>query len=448
MEIENIGELLYACNENRLLLYKGFGEKTQEKVKASIEFYFKNKGSFLYAEVEGYAEKLIEVLQQTFSSDNISFAGDYKRQSTIIKKLELIVTVSIKQLEDFFTSQHFSVEEKTALTISFKGPENILLEFICTDKNSFGSELFKASCSENFREAWRKKFGEPVTAQSEEDIFKSAGIHFIPAYLREKENIISKASTNDFSDIIQTKDIKGIIHNHSNWSDGINTIEEMADACIKNGWEYLVLSDHSKTAGYANGLKEDRIKAQHAQIVELNKRLYPFKIFKSIESDILNDGALDYDTAILSSFDLVIASIHSNLYMNEEKAMMRLMNAIQNPYTTILGHMTGRLLLSRNGYPIDHLAIIEACVANKVAIELNAHPRRLDIDWSWIDIAIDKGAMISIDPDAHHVDGFHDIKYGVLAAQKAGLTSAKNLSSFSLIEFEKYLHNRKQERLT
>ncbi|MCH5598791.1 PHP domain-containing protein [Niabella ginsengisoli] len=212
---------------------------------------------------------------------------------------------------------------------------------------------------------------------------------------------------------------------------------------MKNNFEYLVMSDHSKTAAYANGLSEERIKEQHIYIDKLNQKLAPFKIFKSIESDILNDGNLDYSDEVLSSFDLVIASVHSNLYMSEEKAMQRLMKAIENRYTTILGHPTGRLLLSRNGYPINHEKIIDACVANHVVIEINANPHRLDLDWSWIPYALEKDVLLSINPDAHSIEGFYDIKYGVLAAQKGGLTAQRNLSSFNLEEFEDYLKKTK-----
>jgi len=239
--------------------------------------------------------------------------------------------------------------------------------------------------------------------------------------------------------LIQVGDIRSIIHSHSNWSDGTNTIEEMAAECKKRGLEYLVISDHSQTAYYAKGLKEERILEQHHYIDSLNSKLFPFKIFKSIESDILNDGNLDYPENVLKSFDLVIASVHSNLGMTEEKATARLLKAIENPYTTILGHMTGRLLLSRNGYPLDHKKIIEACAANNVVIELNAHPRRLDIDWRWIEFALENGVLLSINPDAHALSGFEDIKYGVLAAQKGGLTKENNLSSYGLKEFEAYL---------
>jgi DNA polymerase (family 10) len=220
----------------------------------------------------------------------------------------------------------------------------------------------------------------------------------------------------------------------------------MAKECIRLKYEYLVISDHSKIATYANGLNEERVKAQHQYIDELNKKLAPFKIYKSIECDILNDGALDYSPEFLKTFDIVIASVHSNLKMSEEKAMQRLLTAIENPYTSILGHPTGRLLLSRKGYPIDHAKIIDACAENDVAIEINAHPRRLDLDWSWVALAQKKGVLLSINPDAHAIGGYKDIYYGVKAAQKGGLTKENNLSSFSVGEFERFLVNQHSKR--
>ncbi len=173
--------------------------------------------------------------------------------------------------------------------------------------------------------------------------------------------------------------------------------------------------------------------------------LAPFTIYRSIESDILGDGSLDYNDEVLASFDLVIASVHSQFGMSEEKATARLIKAIENPYTRILGHPTGRLLLSRKGYPIDHIKIIDACAANQVVIELNAHPRRLDLDWQWIDKALSKGVLLSINPDAHSIQGLQDVRYGVLAAQKGGLTADRNLSSFSKLAFDQWLHSRKRQ---
>ncbi len=281
--------------------------------------------------------------------------------------------------------------------------------------------------------------------RSGEEIFNKLGLQFIPASLRENGPVIDIAGKNNLPELIKNEDIKGIIHCHSNWSDGSNTLEELAKACISKGYEYLVLSDHSKAASYAQGLKEDQIKAQHILADELNDKLKPFKIFKSIESDILNDGSLDYSNSVLSTFDLVITSVHSNLKMNEEKAMARLLGAIENPYTTILGHLTGRLLLSRKGYPIDHKKIIDACAANDVVIEINAHPRRLDMSWQWLEYALSKNVLVSIDPDAHAIAEFGNTKYGVLVAQKGMVTAKNNLSSFSLIEFEQFLQNRKKK---
>lgn len=435
MEIESLGELLYACNENRLARFKGFGEKTQQSVQNAINFYMKSKGSHLYAEVDNYAMQMDKLLKKQFKQ--IEITGAFRRQLEIIDSLEWVTTASVAELQAFFEANNYSEEEIDANTASFRGEEKVLLTFYSVDEKLFYKKLFETSCSESFLEGWDRS--APVADdiyKSEEDIFKKAGKIYLPPYLRESADSLN-TSTSGYTSPLEINDIRGIIHSHSNWSDGSNTIEEMAAACIKKGYEYLVISDHSKSAFYANGLQEERIIQQHAQIDELNKKFAPFKIFKSIESDILNDGALDYSNEVLSSFDLVIASVHSNLKMTEEKAMMRLIKAIENPFTTILGHMTGRLLLSRPGYPVDHYKIIDACKANNVIIELNANPRRLDMDWRYIAYALEKGVMISIDPDAHDINEFDLCKYGVLVAQKAGVQKEQNLSSMGLGEFQK-----------
>lgn len=446
MGIESIGELLYACNENRLLLYKGFGEKTQQNVKAYIEFYMRSKGSYLFAEIEPYALALQQQIQKQFPQNRVEVSGAFRRQANTIDVLEWVTDIDTPLLENYLTGNAFTVAETNALDISFSSPENTRLRFYAARPENFGSVLFHTTSSAAFLNEWEKKFPSAETFASEEEVFNAASVPYIMPSLREKETIISKALNDQLPGLIQPTDIKGIIHSHSNWSDGVHTIEEMAKACIAQNFEYLVISDHSKSAFYANGLKEDRIKEQHHYIDELNEKYKPFKIFKSIEADILNDGNLDYNSDVLSTFDLVIASVHANLKMTEEKAMMRLSAAIQNPYTTILGHLTGRLLLSREGYPVNHEQVIELCAANDVVIELNAHPRRLDIDWTWIDLALNKGVLISIDPDSHDSGSFTDIRYGVLAAQKAGVTKPDNLSSFSLAEMENFLHKRKLKK--
>lgn len=445
MEIESVGELLYACHENRLARFKGFGEKTQTNVEESISFYLKNQGNHLYAELEAYALTVDKLLHKSFVSEQFQLTGRFRRQSEIIDKLEWVTTASVKELDDFFLQHNYEVMESLATTSSYKGSERILLQFYTVPVNQFQAKLFETSCSEEFLQAWNEHAGANIesTLSSEADMFSAAKLNFIPSFMRENASVIERAKKNIFSPVIQPTDIKGIIHNHSTWSDGSNTIEEMAAACIKKGYEYLVISDHSKSAFYASGLFEEKIQAQQQQIDELNSNLAPFKIFKSIECDILNDGSLDYADKILATFDLVIASVHSNLKMTEEKAMLRILKAVSNPYTTILGHMSGRLLLSRPGYPLDYRKVIDACVENNVTIEINANPRRLDMDWRWIEYALEKGAYFSIDPDAHSVEEFAVCRFGVLSAQKGGLTKERNLSSFSLDEFESFLAKRR-----
>jgi DNA polymerase (family 10) len=446
LDIENPGELLYACNENRLLLYKGFGEKTQQNIKEAIEFYLGHQGRYLYAQVEKYTEEMETKIREAFPQEQFAIAGDFRRQLEIIDKLEWVTTTSSQQLMEFYTKPDYAVIDSTESFISFRGKENVLLIFYQASKEMFYQTLFERSCSEEFLQLWKSKFPFKKSYSSEDEIFFAAETDFIPPYLREKENIISKAQQHLIPAIIQPNEITAIIHSHSKWSDGINTIEEMAITAKQKGLQFLVLSDHSKSAFYANGLTEERIISQHEEIDELNKKLYPFKIFNSIESDILTDGSLDYSNEVLNSFDIVIASIHSNIKMKEDKAMMRLIKAIENPYTSILGHMTGRLLLSRSGYPVDHKKIIDTCAANNVVIELNAHPKRLDIDWRWIDYCLEENVLISIDPDAHSISGFNDTRYGVLAAQKAGIKTANNLSSFSLQQFEEFLKTQHAKR--
>ncbi len=446
LEIESIGELLYACEENRLVKYKGFGEKTQKNIQEALHFYLQHQGNYLYEEVESLANSLQKKLENEFPNAQHIISGAYKRQLESLEFLDVVTTLSETNLTDWLHSKMFTLEKKEGY-LSCKGADNFEIRWYFSSFENFFWTDFSLSGSQEFLAAWKKlpNFKEQAFS-SEQAIFDQVGIHYIPAPQRELPEIIEKAAVKQLATTIQPSDIRGIIHSHSTWSDGIHTIEQMALAAKEQGYEYLIISDHSKSAFYANGLQADRIVAQHKEIDALNKKLAPFVIFKSIESDILNDGSLDYPDEILASFDLVIASVHSNLKMTEEKAMMRLLNAINNPYTSILGHPTGRLLLSRKGYPVNHEALIEACAENNVVIELNAHPRRLDMDWRYLQSAIEKEVLISIDPDAHAIEGFEDCKYGVLVAQKAGLTAANNLSSFSLAEMMEFIEYQQSKR--
>jgi len=447
MEIESIGELLYACQENRLKLYKGFGEKTQQHVSESIAFYFSSQGNYLYNQVEAVEPQITAYLEKLFGPENVFLTGSFKRQLEIIYELEYVVNSSKEMVKPKFqTANPPELLEENDESLLYKLLNGLKLK-LYTGTQAIEKKLFLTSGSVEFTDAFTgQNPGIDFSVIEKHDdsvVFKAASINYIPPCMRETAAIIDRAKAAPLPPLIQPTDIKGIIHSHSNWSDGSNTLEEMALAAKEQGFEYLVISDHSKSAFYAKGLHEEKISAQHQLIEALNNKLTGFKIFKSIESDILYDGSLDYSNDVLATFDLVIASVHSILKMTEDKAMQRLITAIENPYTTILGHMTGRLLLSRKGYPVDHKKIIDACAANQVVIELNAHPRRLDIDWRYIDYALEKNVLISIDPDAHDIEGFKDTRYGVLAAQKAMVTKEQNLSSMGLFDFENYIQKRK-----
>ncbi len=441
--IESIGELEYACQENRLVTLKGFGAKTQASILASIQFMKANSGFCLYAEAELLVQQVQQFFLNNYPEARYSPAGAFRMQRNVLDSIDWVCTLNKEEIIAAFAHMPFEMtEEKDSLSIKLEGlpPINFIL---AANEAAFFIQLLKSSSSADFIQAFEADYNYPEQPANEQAIFSHNQLAYIVPALRESPAALKQAVASQLPELIQPHDIKGIIHSHSTYSDGQHSLEQMAKAAKEKGYEYLVISDHSQAAFYANGLSPERIAQQHIEIENLNQKLAPFKIFKSIEADILNDGRLDYEDTVLNSFDLVIASVHSNLKMTEEKAMQRILTAIQHPATRILGHPTGRLLLSRAGYPVDHKTLIDACVAHNVVIEINAHPRRLDLDWTWIEYALSQGAMLSINPDAHSIDGMDLVKYGVLSAQKGGLTKEKNLSSFSLAELEAFVANKK-----
>lgn len=426
LEVESVGELLYACNENRLITLKGFGAKTQAEVKKQIEFFQTNIGKFHYASVETFATDLVAYLKEKYKTDLVSLTGAMRRKNEVIDFIEILIATDEVVTIDAFENSH-----------------RIKVEVVTCSANEFYKRLFETTNAAEFN-IDGFKFLDSV--KNEEELFTLNQLQYIEPELRENTAVVDLAREHKIPRLIELTDLKGILHNHSTYSDGMNTLKEMAVYCKELGYEYLGICDHSQSAFYAEGLKPDRVAEQHKEIEELNKQLFPFTIFKGIESDILNDGSLDYTEDVLKSFDFIVASVHSNLKMDKEKATARLIKAIENPYTTILGHPTGRLLLSRPGYPIDHQKVIDACAANNVIIELNAHPYRLDIDWRWIPYCLEKGVKISINPDAHEKSGYHDMYFGTCVARKGMLTKEMCFNALSLDEIELYFNNRKLKK--
>ncbi|CAH0999879.1 DNA polymerase/3'-5' exonuclease PolX [Neolewinella maritima] len=436
--VTTVGQLLYAINENRLVELKGFGLKTQESLRQKLEFLQRSRGQFHYRTLERVADALLLQLRTAFPDEHFETTGAYRRACPTLSTVSVLTTLApalaprIAGLEI-----REQTDEKTMGSVD----DYPVTLHHCTAEN-FGSKQFRHTGSPEFLRAFIDRFPNRdfTDLPDEHEVWARAQVPSIPPELRESDWVLELALTGELPQLIEESDIRGVIHTHSTYSDGIHSVRDMALAARERDYEYLVMSDHSRAAFYANGLDEARVREQWAEIDALNAELAPFRIFKSIECDILSDGRLDYTDELLAGFDLVIASVHSTLSMDEARATERLLNAISNPFTTILGHPTGRLLLSREGYPIDHRRVIDACAEHGVAIELNANPYRLDLDWTWIPYARERGVLVAIDPDAHSTAGIDDIRYGVLAARKGGLTAADCLSARSLTEFSKHLN--------
>ena len=436
LAIESIGELYYACNENRLISLKGFGDKTQADVLKKIEYFQQSQGKYHYGRLEEEALALVAALGEKFGEDKVLLTGAMRRKMPVVSCIEILIAQE-ENLESVL-SEFIDVEEVADKKIQGKTKQETPIVIHQCSPSSLGSKLFKTTGPRTFLES----FVEKATAKdftnipTEQAVFDKAGIPFLAPELRDDDRWLE---TSDRPQLVTEQDVKSVIHLHTTYSDGLHSLREMATYIKSQGYEYMGLTDHSQTAFYANGLKPDRVLQQMEEVDALNQELAPFKIFKGIESDIKHDGSLDYEEDILKQFDFIIASVHAHLKMDKQKATQRLITAIENPYTTILGHPTGRLLLSREGYPIDHMKVIDACAANNVILELNAHPFRLDLDWSWIPYALEKGVKISVNPDAHSKEGVHDIRYGICAARKGGLTAEMCFNNLGLKEFEAYL---------
>lgn len=448
LSIETVGELYYACNENRLVEAKGFGLKTQEEIKKAIEFTMANEGFFLYASVEKVAIAIFQEMRDRLPlSYQLEFTGDFRRKMEVLHSIDFLTSapldIVLSAVQAISSLIKFDTINQEVQAVHESG---LALRFTSCSVNDFAKQWLLSTGNEQHIVWLTDQCGGSIpVAASEKAIYQSAQFNFIEPELREGLYEMQWATRHTLPKLIEYQDLKGSLHNHSTYSDGVHSLEEMARYCKDTlQLQYLGICDHSQSAVYAKGLSEQSVLQQWAEIEELNKKLAPFKIFKGIESDILSDGSLDYPDTVLKGFDFVVASIHSNLKMDEEKATKRLIKAIENPYTTILGHPTGRLLLSRKGYPIDFKKVIDACAANQVVIEINANPLRLDLDWRWHQYAVQKGVTLSINPDAHRVDGFLDMRYGTQIARKGGVMASQCLNCLDGEQLMHYFAKRKE----
>jgi len=424
MGIETIGELLYACAENRLLHYKGFGLKTQEDLRRKLEFALKSR-SFLRMDVaEEEADFLCAWLSGKLPGAFVAPVGAVRRLCPVVPTIEVLVGFN-GELSAAFDGEMLALQETQSdgwhLAILEQRLPVVIHRCMAED---FGSRLFRHTGTDDFAKAFAAL--SPGLSfkhlRTEQEVFEKAGLPYVPPELRESPAILDLVRSGGLPALVDQTQMKGVLHVHTTYSDGLHSLRDMCAAARDLGYQYIGITDHSQSAFYAGGLKPERVLEQMAEIDALNAEMAPFRILKGIESDILQDGSLDYEDALLDRFDFVIASVHSNLSMDKSKATGRLLKAIQHPRTTILGHPTGRLLLTREGYALEWALIFDACARYNVAIELNANPHRLDIDYTLIPEAIRRGVRIAINPDAHSIEGLKDVRFGLSIARKGGLT--------------------------
>jgi len=447
-------ELLEACQSGKVADTKGFGEKTQETILQNLIFNASNSGKWLYADIEATVLGLQEKLTQQLPMATVRVVGDFSRRLEVIDTGDFLIAsdalsdckAQLRLLEGI--SWDLAKSGPMTWRGQLEEPALQLCLHFCSTKALVTEELLwvasKAHLSSFVTE--EETMGEKIRKTSyvdEADFFAQNQLQFIPRELREGMGEVDLAKAGTLPVLIENADLRGILHNHSTYSDGKHSLRQMAEYCKSLGYDYLGISDHSRTASYAGGLEIEKVAKQHVEIDALNQELGPFRIFKGIESDILGDGSLDYPEEILASFDFIVSSVHSVLNMDLKRATDRLITAIHNPYTTILGHPTGRLLLRREGYPIDHRAVIDACAERQVVIEINANPWRLDLDWRWIRYAMEQGVLLAINPDAHAMEGYDDMHYGVWMGRKGGLTKEMTLNALTGNEIAAYFAARK-----
>ncbi len=453
--IDSPEALSKACEEDKIAQIKGFGEKMQETIKNSLLFIKLNSDKLLYADAEPIALQLEQMLQQNPLIEHYSFVGEWRRAMEVIDILSILVqTTHLRQIHEFLNACDWleALPVQSGVYVWRGKVRNMPLkvEVHLAHKDNFGNQLFLLSASPKHLAFVAGKetllqIAQKQAVSEEKAIYLQAGLPYLPPEIREGQFEFSLTQT---PTLIELKDLKGTLHNHSSYSDGKHSILQMAQAAQKMGFEYFGVTDHSQSAYYANGLTERRVLAQQYEIDEIHSQYPNLCVFKGIEADILSNGDLDYPVEFLKNFDFVVASIHSNLEMNETRATERMIKAIENPYTTIIGHPTGRLLLRRNGYPLNMSKIIDACAANEVVLELNAHPLRLDLDWRWIHRALEKDVKISINADAHDTEGLRYHRFGVLVARKGGLTPQMCLNCMDKNAIQAFFAKKSGKRLT
>jgi DNA polymerase (family 10) len=470
LHIKSIAELREACEKQRLRSLDGFGSKTEENILKNISHLERNSDKHLYPQALESAEKIVALLKQIKGVQQCDYAGSLRRRKEIIGDIDILMSAPDK-LRNGILSAFMKQEDVESIVASGDTKSTVILKngiqcdfrIVSESEYPFTLNYFTGSKEHNvemrslarkqglslneygftrIEESKSTKAGKKIPpCKSEEEIYNALGLHYIPPELRENTGEIEFAQKHAIPKLIELSDLRGTFHCHTTDSDGLNSFDQMTAAAQNLGWQYLGFADHSQIASYAGGMSPAKAREQMKRIDRFNEQNKNFRVFKGVECDILSDGSMDYDNTLLSEFDYVVASIHSKFKMTEDEATKRIIKALKNKYVTILGHPTGRLLLQREGYPVNMMEIIAAASDYGKAIEINAHPMRLDLDWRFLKHARDKGVPIFINPDAHSINGLQDVQYGVGIARKGWLEAKDVVNTRTTREIIRFLEH-------
>ncbi|MEE2657102.1 MAG: DNA polymerase/3'-5' exonuclease PolX [Candidatus Latescibacterota bacterium] len=461
LEIATLEELDSACQNGRLDSLPGFGAKTQQNILKGIAGLKRFVGQFRLDQAILQAEALYLHLEEHPATIRISVAGSLRRRKEVVKDIDIVISctdpaavseafVTHEEVEDVVAwgKRKTSVRLRSGIQVDLRIVEDDL--FPCILHHFTGSKdhnvLMRSralAMGLHLNEYGLFRDDEKIlTCKSEEDLFRALRLHYVPPELREGLGEVDAAEKGDLPELVTDSDIRGMLHVHTSYSDGNDNLQEMVEAVRERGYEYVAICDHSKSAGYAFGMKAEDVRQQQEEIDALNAaRCDDFYIFKGIECDILKDGSLDYDDELLATFDLVVVAIHNPMNMDEAQMTKRIIRALEHPASHILAHPTGRILLEREGYAIDIAEVLAAAAANGVAIELNAHPHRLDLDWRQLRRANELGAKVAINTDAHRQSNLDHLHLGVGIGRKAWLTSEDVINCLDTESLRQYLTN-------
>ncbi len=467
LEIRSIEDLEAACTADRLSAIEGFGKKSQESILAAIAQSRTYTDQHLSSVGRVTAEAFLPVLRPLAARSLCEVAGSVRRRKETIKDIDIVAAASPRsaaRLMAAFTG-HEIVHEIVAqgpTKSTVRTVDGVLcdLRVVSPEEYPFALNYFTGSKEHNVTMRSRARtmgwslneYGftvlpgtkkKPPACSTEEDIYRSLGLSYVEPELRENLGEFEAAEAGTMPVLVTGHDLKGTFHCHTTYSDGTNSLQEMKEAAKAKGWSYWGVADHSKAAAYARGLTHERVLAQKKEVEGINEADGSFRVFFGTECDIMSDGSLDFTARTLKLFDYVVVSIHSKFSMTESEATKRIIKALKDPHTTILGHSTGRLLLEREGYPVNLKEVIDAASDHGKAIEINAHPRRLDLDWRWLRYAKEKEVQIVINPDAHAVSGLDDVAYGVGIARKGWLSPRDILNTWKTKDIESYFRKRR-----